>query len=173
MFTNTTVYQAAVNGDKTKVVLTEVTGREIPAGNAVVLKSTSDAITLTPATTTQTLTGNELLGTDVDLSTPSNAYCLSRETTRDGGLTPRGIGFYTYTLTTIPAHKSYLVVEGGPATSRGFLGFGEDDNTTAIQAHKAISDDADGTIYDLSGRRIMGQPQKGIYVKNGKKFVIK
>jgi hypothetical protein len=31
----------------------------------------------------------------------------------------------------------------------------------------------DGPIYDLSGRRIIGQPQKGIYVKNGKKFVIK
>lgn len=167
---NTTVYQAAVNGTKTGVVLTEVTGREIPAGKAVVLKSSASSITLTPAETTQTLTGNELKGSDVDLSTPSNAYCLSKETT---GTSPRGIGFYTYTLTTIPANKAYLVVEGGSATSRGFLGFGEDDNTTAIEAHKAISAEADGTIYDLSGRRVTAQPQKGFYVKNGKKFVIK
>ena len=160
-------YRADAN---TTVVLTEVTGREIPAGKAVVLKSSASSITLTPAETTQTLTGNELKGSDVDLSTPSNAYCLSKETT---GTSPRGIGFYTYTLTTIPANKAYLVVEGGSATSRGFLGFGEDDNTTAIEAHKAISAEADGTIYDLSGRRVTAQPQKGFYVKNGKKFVIK
>lgn len=167
---NTTVYQAAVNGTKTGVVLTEVTGREIPAGKAVVLKSSASSITLTPATTTQTLTGNELKGSDVDLSTPSNAYCLSKETT---GSSPRGIGFYTYTLSTIPAHKAYLVVAGGPSTSRGFLGFGGDDNTTGISLPEAVVIENDGPIYDLSGRRIIGQSQKGVYVKNGKKFVIK
>ena len=171
---NTTVYQAAVNSGKTAVVLTEVTGREIPAGKGVVLKSSAATITLTPTTTTtQTLEGNELKGSDVDLSTPSNAYCLSKETTRDGGLTPRGVGFYTYTLATIPAHRAYLVVEGGPNPTRGFLGFGDDDNTTGISLPEAVVIENDGPIYDLSGRRIIGQPQKGIYVKNGKKFVIK
>ena len=170
---NTTVYQASVNSSKTGVVLTEVTGREIPAGKGVVLKSTSTTIMLTPATTTQTLDGNELQGSDVDLATPTNAYCLSKETTRDGGLTPRGVGFYTYTLPTIPAHRAYLVVEGGPNPARGFLGFGDDDNTTGISLPEAVIVEADGPIYDLSGRRVTGQPHKGIYVKDGKKFVIK
>ena len=170
---NTTVYQASVNSSKTGVVLTEVTGREIPAGKGVVLKSTSTTIMLTPATTTQTLDGNELQGSDVDLATPTNAYCLSKETTRDGGLTPRGVGFYTYTLATIPAHRAYLVVEGGPNPTRGFLGFGDDDNTTGISLPEAVIVETDGPIYDLSGRRVTGQPHKGIYVKDGKKFVIK
>lgn len=170
---NTTVYQASVNSGKTGVVLTEVTGREIPAGKGVVLKSTSTTIMLTPATTTQALDGNELQGSDVDLATPTNAYCLSKETTRDGGLTPRGVGFYTYTLATIPAHRAYLVVEGGPNPTRGFLGFGDDDNTTGISLPEAVIVEADGPIYDLSGRRVTGQPHKGIYVKDGKKFVIK
>ena len=170
---NTTVYQASVNSGKTAVVLTEVTGREIPAGKGVVLKSTSTTIMLTPAATTQTLDGNELQGSDVDLATPTNAYCLSKETTRDGGLTPRGVGFYTYTLATIPAHRAYLVVEGGPNPARGFLGFGDDDNTTGISLPEAVIVETDGPIYDLSGRRVTGQPHKGIYVKDGKKFVIK
>ena len=165
---NTTVYQAAVNSGKTAVVLTEVTGREIPAGKAVILKSTAASITLTPATTTATLSGNELTGVDVATAAPSNAYCLSKETTGSA----RGVGFYTYTGT-IPAHRSYLVVAGGPSLTRGFLGFGDDDNTTGISLPEAVVIENDGPIYDLSGRRIIGQPQKGIYVKNGKKFVIK
>ena len=59
---NTTVYQAAVNTTTNKVELTAVPGREIPADKAVVLKSTQSAITLSRATTTQTLDGNELKG---------------------------------------------------------------------------------------------------------------
>jgi hypothetical protein len=165
---NTTVYQAAVNSGKTAVVLTEVTGREIPAGKGVVLKSSAATITLTPTTTTQTLEGNELTGVDVATAAPSNAYCLSKETTGSA----RGVGFYTYTET-IPAHRAYLVVAGGPSHARGFLGFGDDDNTTGISLPEAVVIENDGPIYDLSGRRIIGQPQKGIYVKNGKKFVIK
>lgn len=166
---NTTVYQAAVNSGKTAVVLTEVTGREIPAGKGVVLKSSAATITLTPTTTTtQTLEGNELTGVDVATTAPSNAYCLSKETTGSA----RGVGFYTYTGT-IPAHRAYLVVAGGPSNARGFLGFGDDDNTTGISLPEAVVIENDGPIYDLSGRRVTGQPQKGIYVKNGKKVVIK
>jgi hypothetical protein len=166
---NTTVYQAAVNSGKTAVVLTEVTGREIPAGKGVVLKSSAATITLTPTTTTtQTLEGNELTGVDAATAAPSNAYCLSKETTGSA----RGVGFYTYTGT-IPAHRAYLVVAGGPSNARGFLGFGDDDNTTGISLPEAVVIENDGPIYDLSGRRIIGQPQKGIYVKNGKKVVIK
>ena len=165
---NTTVYQAAVNSGKTAVVLTEVTGREIPAGKGVVLKSSAATIKLTPTTTTQTLEGNELTGVDVATAAPSNAYCLSKETTGSA----RGVGFYTYTGT-IPAHRAYLVVAGGPSYARRFLGFGDDDNTTGISLPEAVVIENDGPIYDLSGRRIIGQPQKGIYVKNGKKVVIK
>ena len=172
---NTTVYKAAVNGTKTGVVLTEVTNKEIPAGAGVVLKSTASTIELTELSSTatpQALTGNQLLGTDVALATPANAYCLSNETTGSA----RGVGFYLYTPsdgTTIPAHRAYLVVVGGPSNARGFLGFGDDDNTTGIRLPEAAVIEADGPVYDLSGRRVAGQPVKGIYVKNGKKYVIK
>ena len=167
---NTTVYQAKVNGTTTGVVLTEVASKVIPAGQGVVLKSSSSTITLTPVTTTATYSDNELQGTDAALTTPANAYCLSKETS---GSSPRGVGFYTYTLATIPAHKAYLVVDGGPSSARGFLGFGDEDNTTGIGLPEAAVIEGDGPVFDLSGRQVMGQPQKGIYVKNGKKFVIK
>ena len=148
---NTTVYQAAVNSAKTGVTLTEVAGREIPAGKAVILKSTAASITLTPASTTATLSGNELQGADADLTTPANAYCLSKETTGSA----RGVGFYTYTETTIPAHRAYLVVAGDPSLTRGFLGFGDDDNTTGISLPEAVVIENDGPIYDLSKKFVI------------------
>ena len=172
---NTTVYQAKVNGDKDAVVLTEVTSKEIPADNGVVLKSSASSIILSVATTTATYSANDLKGTDVDLANPGNVYCLSNETTGKA----RGVGFYSYTSANgtsgngvIPAHRAYLEVTGVPNTSRGFLGFGNDDGATAIDNSQWKMDNSDGTIYDLSGRIVKGQPRKGIYVKNGKKFVI-
>ena len=170
--TNTKIYKAKVNDGKTAVVLTEVA--DIPANNAAVLKSSNEVVTMTLASSTSgDYTGNELQGTDAALDTPDNAYCLSNETT---GSSPRGVGFYLYTPSygaKIPAHRAYLVVTGGPTNSRGFLGFGDDDGTTSIDNGKWKIDNSAGTIYDLSGRIVTGQPRKGIYVKNGKLVVIK
>ena len=166
---NTTVYQAAVNAAKTGVTLTEVASREIPASQGVVLKSSASSITLTPVTSTSAdFSGNELLGYDAATQAPANAYCLSRETSGSA----RGVGFYSYNLI-IPAHRAYLVVADGPTNAREFLGFGGNDNATGIALPEAEVTEGDSPVYDLSGRRVTGQPQKGIYVKNGKKFVIK
>ena len=169
--TNTKIYKAKVNDGKTAVVLTEVA--DIPANNAAVLKSSNAAITMTLASSTSgDYTDNELKGaaSATVVAAGDNIYCLSNETTREGGLTPRGVGFYTYTGT-IPVNRAYLVVT--PTTSRGFLGFGDDDDATAIDNGKWKIDNSDGTIYDLSGRIVTGHPRKGIYVKNGKLVVIK
>jgi len=163
--TNTKIYKAKVNDGNTAVVLTEVD--DIPKGNAAVLKSSNAAITMTLASSTSgDYDGNQLQGADGTMDAPADAYCLSNENPG------RGVGFYTYTGT-IPVNRAYLVVTGGPTTSRGFLGFGDDDDATAIDNGKWIIDNSDGTIYDLSGRIVIGQPRKGIYVKDGKLVVIK
>ena len=170
--TNTKIYKAKVNSGKTAVVLTEVD--DIPKGNAAVLKSSNEVVTMTLASSTSgDYTGNELQGaaSATVVAAGDNIYCLSNETTREGGQTPRGVGFYTYTGT-IPVNRAYLVVTDDPSTSRGFLGFGDDDDATAIDNGKWKIDNSDGTIYDLSGRIVKGQPRKGIYVKNGKLVVI-
>ena len=44
------------------------------------------------------------------------------------------------------------------------------DGMTAIQ----IKNDTDGdTVYDLSGRRVVNPARGGIYIRNGKKYVVK
>ena len=149
-----------MNAGKTAVVLTEVTDKYIPKAQAVILKSSAPTITLSQPSSSETLTGNELLGVDFDTEAPSNAYCLSKG--------DKGVGFYAYTGT-IPAHRAYLVI----ASSARSFSIGSDDNTTGIETPEVVVIEGDGPIYDLLGRQVTGQPQKGIYVKNGKKVVIK
>lgn len=163
---NTTVYKAAMNGTSS-LTLTEVA--DIPAGQAVILKSSSASITLTPAaSTTADLSDNVLLG-GTSVTSSYDAYTLSRGA--DGTGT---VGFYKFNGGALDGSKAHLEISSSsPAPARGFFGFG-DDGTTAIEAPTATIIVEDGEIYDLMGRRIEGQPtRKGIYVKNGQKFIVK
>ena len=162
---NTTVYKAALNGTSS-VTLTEVTGREIPAGQAVILKSSAASITLTPvASTTADLSDNVLKG-GTTITDGYDAYTLSR-----GGEGSGTLGFYKYSGATLDGSKAHLEIPTS-AGSRSFIGFG-DDNTTGIEL-PALADDEAGEWYSLDGRRLSGKPaRKGIYVKDGQKYIIK
>ena len=64
----------------------------------------------------------------------------------------------------------------GTAPIRGFV-IGEDGNTTGIDVITINGIDINGTkvddsVYDLMGRKV-SKPAKGIYIKNGKKVIIK
>ena len=80
---------------------------------------------------------------------------------------------------TLAANKAYLFVEGNntPASIpfRRSIG-GEGEGTTSID-NLNVNDnlnDNEATWYDLNGRKLNGKPaQKGIYIKNGKKIVVK
>ena len=161
---NTTVYQAAVNTTTNKVELTAVPGREIPADKAVVLKSTQSAITLSRATTTQTLDVNELKGgaTVADGTVP---YTLAA----NGGT----VGFYKFVGAALNPNKAHLEITAPAQSAPAFLGFEE--NTTAINEHELHeSHELSGAWYSLDGRKLSGKPSvKGIYVRNGRKFIIK
>ena len=71
--------------------------------------------------------------------------------------------------------RGYFLMHEAAAGARAFImNFGEGE-TTGIQPIRMENGTtpAEGT-YDLSGRRIQGQPtQKGVYIQNGKKVIIK
>ena len=157
----TTIYKGTKSGNK--VMLTPVD--DIPAGNAVILKSTASPITLTLTTTTSSdFTGNDLQGFDEnhDASGITYAYCLSKGT--------NGVGFYKYTGN-IPAHRAYLEIyhDSNNAPGRGFYGF---DETTSVADVRSKMSDVRGDYYDLQGRKV-AEPTKGLYIVNGKKVIVK
>ncbi len=158
----TSVYTAKVSSDKSKVELTAVEDKTIPAGNAVVLKSSAEAATLTyAAAATETLADNELMASSTDITAPTNTYMLVKGAS--------GVGFYHWKGTDIPANRGYLIIDG--AGAREFFSIGEE-VITGIKEIQDVRGKTDDVYYDLNGRRVL-YPTKGIYVRNGKKIIFK
>ena len=171
---NTTAYIGTLNGDEDQVILTVIDDKIIPNDEAVVLKSTTPIPVLqtTEEESTFDFYYNYLEGvgevTEIgEVMDVGSDYCY----TLSYGV--NGVGFYRYTGETLAANKAYLIISNA-AGARGFYDIGEGDGTTAIKIPTVIVErHNDDVIYDLTGR-IIGQPmQKGIYVKNGKKFIVK
>lgn len=158
---NTTIYKAAqVSGDK--VVITAVEGKIIPAGQAVILKTTATdyAITLTETTTASSgdFSGNALQAA-TSKGAIAGAYILAY-TTADG------FGFYQFTGS-LDAGDVYVTAAAGAKLRVSVEG----DDATDIKAI-ATEEVKDNVIYNLSGQRVV-KPLKGIYIQNGKKILVK
>lgn len=94
-----------------------------------------------------------------------NRYIFAMMKTGDAS----SVGFYKLTSShTLGAHKAYLETSGGN-DARVALRFSDitDIQNVAVKEKKF----EDNAYYNLSGQRI-AKPSKGIYIKNGKKFVI-
>ncbi len=72
---------------------------------------------------------------------------------------------------TIAAHRCWLEIDAAGTRS---LTVAFDDNTTGIDTLNSDKSDSNGDWYDLLGRKLQGKPtQKGLFIRNGKKVVIK
>lgn len=49
----------------------------------------------------------------------------------------------------------------------------DEDDTTGVLPIVAPADDNDAPVYDLMGRRVQNPTQKGIYIRGGKKILVK
>ena len=80
--------------------------------------------------------------------------------------------------TQVKGGKCYLNLNSTPAGTRGFYNIGDGEGTTAIREviYEGMNSEklADGAWHDLQGRKFTTKPTKaGIYIRNGKKIVIK
>lgn len=155
-----TAYTVAVNGDW--ATLTEVQDGVIPANTGVVLKGTEGTYNFTIASTDATLE-TALRGTAATTMVAESAYVLSA---------PEGVvGLYLANANPFQnnAFKAYLPATAVTSNAQALrFTFG---GTTAIES--VINNDANAPIYDLSGRRVMNAVKGGIYIQNGKKFIVK
>lgn len=145
-------------------------GETIPAATGVVLKAAPGEYTFAASEENgEEDTDNLLKGSDEATQTTGGAvyYKLSLNKAGDAN----SVGFYYGAADgaafTNGAHKAYLAL---PAASgvRAFLFNGN--TTTGIQ--NATSNNAATQVYDLQGRRVQSA-QKGLYIINGKKVLVK
>ena len=73
---------------------------------------------------------------------------------------------------TLAAGKCWIELVPASAANARRLSIVHEGETTGINAVSSSADKMDGEWYDLSGRRV-AQPAKGIYVKNGRKVIVK
>ena len=86
------------------------------------------------------------------------------------GVTPDGEIRVGSAKATMKAFRAYFILPEGSEGAKLVIE-GVNDEATAIDAAE-VFDNQDGDIYDLSGRKV-SHAQKGIYIQNGKKVVIK
>lgn len=155
----TEAYIATLEDDN--LMLTKIAENDdiIPANTAVILKSPATTVNLTfniadPVSFTAT---NSLLGTDVDITTPSD-YCYTLSAV-DGV-----VGFYHYTGATLHAHKAYIQLLGRTSAPRR-ISFRYDQTTGVenvennVQSTKIMRDGQiiiirNGVEYNAAGQRI-------------------
>ena len=153
---------AYVSGDAASATAVEST---IPANTPVLLNG-SGAQTFAGSGAVSASAANQsgaLTGVFEATTVPEGSYVL-----QNGA---QGLGFYMVASSDIIAKpfRAYLSAESAPA--RLGIDFG-DNTTTAITATAATA--VGSTVYDLQGRRVESStPKRGIYVKGGKKVVIK
>ena len=69
--------------------------------------------------------------------------------------------------------RAYFLLKGEAALARSFrMDFGDGEATGIISIEHGTLN-IDHSVYDLQGRRVSGTAQKGVYVVNGKKVIIK
>lgn len=167
---------------KYRVVCKEVSGKKIPANAAVIIEcdgtdpADNKILPLPQSTQITPLEGHQLLHgyTKIqhggDMVGEGHIYVLSV-----GKST--GLGFYKLKSgTSLSDNKAYskLSEEAQSAAKSISFSFGDDDIETPLAIEEvALPENVVGqTIYDLQGRKVKN-PSQGIYIVNGKKYVIK
>lgn len=161
------VYKATQDtGNGDIINIDEVSGSALPAGEGFILSGTANAtVAMVPATNeAQVSTAGTLLlgsaGRTATLST-TNDYVLGQ---KDGH-----VAFYRVNSSNnvLPMNRAYLHFSGSGVVKMNF-----NHTTTGIEA-VSPSAQQDGPIYDLSGRRVSHMSKGGIYIRNGKKILVK
>lgn len=141
-----------------KVSFSPVTS--VPANTGVLLKGEAGDYTIN-TTTSADQVSSAMLGVLEDTKIDAPIYVLMNG--------DNGVGFYQTTVTfTVGANTAYLPATAG---ARSFIAIDMDNTVTAIEginAEKALN----GEVYNLQGQRVM-KAQKGLYIVDGKKIVVK
>lgn len=167
-----TAYAGVVNNGN--VQLTAFTNGVIPAKTGALLVANNDVTTATftlADNSEATTISNDLKGvlTTTQLSDITNSDQV-RIFSKKGDVA----GFYkpNTTITTLAANKVYVMAPANSTASLA-LNFGQEITGIDQVLNEVVeNNENNAAIYDLTGRRV-AKAVKGVYVKNGKKFIVK
>lgn len=158
---NTTLNVGVLNADKSKLGLAAAEGVPANTGVVIVNSAAEPTATLTIGGEYAVAGSNALTGSCTAVTENIANYLVLGV-----GATTGALGFYETTATEIPANKAFL--EAG-SLSAVKLDLGGD--VTAIENVELGNTNA--PIFDLSGRRVLVPAKGGVYVRDGKKFIVK
>ena len=153
----------------------------IPGGTAVMVKATAGNynLSLLPSNTTAAPTGNLLHGSDVSTTTTGGDKYYKLTYGKADGSNANNFGWYWGAADgaafTMPAHKAWLALSSGAGT-RSYFSLDGGDGTTGIGTIETKLDPdtlPEEGWYDLHGQRINKPTQKGLYILNGKKIIVR
>ena len=158
------------SGDNTTLNFSTVT--EIVANKPYAIKVISDftsatisGVTIVEGTATQTISNWNFVGTYSNETISANDYYF-----KGNKLYKAGTG--THSIKPFRAYLKYTGTEPAPAPQLNFPDM--EGETTGIDDVRSKMSDVRSVIYDLQGRKLSnGQMQKGLYIVNGRKVVIK
>lgn len=154
----------AINSNNTQVTLSPLNGALAAGQGAIVSKATTDDIYAYVSTEATDSRNNQLVGGgDATKELTDGNYYIFNKKGDDAVFSP-----LNNTSTTLAANKAALktATPGGQALTLDFGSVtGINTATTAMPATNAT--------FDLSGRKVSGKLPAGLYIKNGKKLLIK
>ncbi len=107
---------------------------------------------------------NKLVGVTLPTLIGSTDGGMTNYILKDGAFHPTSGG-------TVKANKAYLQIPTSAAREMLTISF-DDEETTGVAEVRSQKEEIRGEVYDLSGRRV-AHPTKGLYITNGKKYVIR
>ncbi len=155
-------YTAKVNDGNQTITLTRIADGIVPANTGVVLKGAAGEYT-GAITTTDATVENDLFANSAEVTGDGTIYVLNK--------VGDNVGFYPLaTGATLAAGKAYLQLN---SAAKGYTFVWNDGETTGIEENYEFGTmNSDAATFDLSGRKV-ANPAKGLYIKNGKKFIVK
>lgn len=155
----------AINSDNTQVTLSPLNGALAAGQGAIVSKATTGDIYAYVSTEATDSRNNQLVGSgDATKELTDGNYYIFNKKGEEAVFSPLS----NTASTTLAANKAALktTTTGGQALTLDFGSVtGINTVTTAMPATNAT--------FDLSGRKVIGNLPAGLYIKNGKKLLIK
>ena len=154
-----TIYIVTAN-DGEKATMTSI--EKAPANEPVILKGGANATVSLKEETT---------GSDVE----DNKLEISTESTGNGvyvlAVKDDVVAFYEWNGGSLGTGRVYLPASGNEAREM-IAFFFSDEETTGINTTLKTNERINNEVYNLNGQRV-AQPTKGLYIVNGKKYIVK